>query len=191
MAGKQAKILNARQIKLALAHLATTRQPKRNKVIFLLSCKAGLRVKEISNLTWSMITDSEGQLTNQIDLPDSASKGKSGRTVYMASVLKEAVADLTIPDDLYQPVIMSERFRQMSPTVLKNWFQRIYKDLGFTGCSSHSGRRTFGTMAARNVVAAGGSLKEVQELMGHSSISMTQLYIDSNEDAKRKLVELI
>ncbi len=41
------------------------------------------------------------------------------------------------------------------------WFQRLYSDpergLGFQGCSSHSGRRTFITRAARKVSEAGGS----------------------------------
>jgi len=56
---KQAKTLSKRQVKLALAFLDTTRHPIRNKVIFLLSVKAGLRAKEIACLKWDMITDAE------------------------------------------------------------------------------------------------------------------------------------
>jgi integrase/recombinase XerD len=70
-------------------------------------------------------------------------------------------------------------------------FQRWYRDLGFIGASSHSGRRTFITNAAKKVVQAGGSLRDVQELAGHSSLSMTQRYIEGDTDAKRRLMQMI
>ena len=71
------------------------------------------------------------------------------------------------------------------------WFNRAYRYLGLDGCSSHSGRRTFITRAARLVHAAGGSLRDVQLLAGHASIQTTQRYIDGDTDAQRKLVSLI
>ena len=55
--GKQAKILTDKQVALALAAVATRRYPLRDVVIILLSVRAGLRAKEISNLRWSMVTD--------------------------------------------------------------------------------------------------------------------------------------
>jgi integrase len=57
------------------------------------------------------------------------------------------------------------------------WFHRLYQDLGFAGASSHSGRRTFITRTAKKIVEAGGSLRDVQELAGHTSLSTTQRYI--------------
>src|SRR5213080_2234938 len=59
------------------------------------------------------------------------------------------------------------------------------------GCSSHSGRRTFITRAARKVSQVGGSLRDVQELAGHTSLAMTQRYIEGDTEAKRKLVALL
>ena len=53
------------------------------------------------------------------------------------------------------------------------WFNRAYQYLGLDGCSSHSGRRTFITRAARLVHEAGGSLHDVQLLAGHRSIQTT------------------
>jgi integrase len=46
--GKQAKTLSRGQIDAMLAYLSTTRHAKRNRLIFLLSVKAGLRAKEIA-----------------------------------------------------------------------------------------------------------------------------------------------
>ena len=47
MLGKQAKTLSIAQVRAVHLHLAGTRNPVRNKLIFLLSIKAGLRAKEI------------------------------------------------------------------------------------------------------------------------------------------------
>jgi len=71
------------------------------------------------------------------------------------------------------------------------WFKRAYQYVGLDGCSSHSGRRTFITRAARLVYKVGGSLRDVQLLAGHRSIQTTQRYIDGDTDAQRKLVALI
>jgi integrase/recombinase XerD len=70
-------------------------------------------------------------------------------------------------------------------------FHRWYRHLGFSGCSSHSGRRTFIINAARKISTAGGSLKDVQELAGHSNLRTTQRYIDANPDAQVRVVGLI
>jgi integrase len=51
-AGKQAKILNDKQLSQLLAYTSATRYPIRNRVIVLLSVKAGLRAGEIAKLTW-------------------------------------------------------------------------------------------------------------------------------------------
>jgi integrase/recombinase XerD len=49
--GKQAKVLSRAQIDGTLSYIAKTRRPVRNRVIFLLSVKAGMRTKEIASLT--------------------------------------------------------------------------------------------------------------------------------------------
>jgi integrase/recombinase XerD len=52
MAGKQAKILSDDQVERLLSFVSTSRNPIRNRVLVLLSLKAGLRAGEIANLTW-------------------------------------------------------------------------------------------------------------------------------------------
>jgi hypothetical protein len=49
MAGKQAKILSVSDVNDLLVFAACTRHPIRNRVIVLLSAKAGLRAGEIAN----------------------------------------------------------------------------------------------------------------------------------------------
>jgi integrase len=70
-------------------------------------------------------------------------------------------------------------------------FWHWYRDLGFTGCSSHSGRRTFITNAARKISTVGGSMRNVQMLARHSSLNMTQQYVEADKNAMRKVVDLV
>ena len=76
--GKQAKLLTPKQETAILHHLQTRRYAARDRVMFLLSVKAGLRAKEIAALTWGMVTDAEGQVAEVIALENRASKGKGG-----------------------------------------------------------------------------------------------------------------
>jgi len=148
--GKQAKTLTKAQCDAVLGYLANTRHPTRNRAIFLLSVKAGLRAKEIARLAWPMITDAGGELSQTIRLEDRASKGRSGRLIPMSKDVVGALAKwrqrMSCPHSQF--VFVSERRVPMSPQVVVNLFSRWYEALGLQGCSSHSGRRTFITLAA-------------------------------------------
>jgi integrase/recombinase XerD len=190
--GKQAKTLSRGQIDAMLAYLSTTRHAKRNRLIFLLSAKAGLRAKEIAKLTWRMTNDSQGDIARVIELQDSASKGRSGRHIPLNDEVRDALVAyrLTVPH-AGPRVICTERSLETSAQAIVNMFQRWYRHLGFMGCSSHSGRRTFITNAARKIATVGGSLKDVQELAGHANLRTTQRYIDANPEAQVRVVGLI
>lgn len=194
MLGRQAKVLTSQQTKAVLLHLEGTRSPARNRLIFLLSIKAGLRAKEIAGLTWRMVTDAQGEISNAIHLEDTASKGRSGGVIAMNSELRSAFLDWRRKcwvKDHHARVISTERSKSTSAAAVVNLFRDWYHQLGFEGCSSHSGRRTFITNAARKISSVGGSLRDVQMLARHSSLSMTQRYIEADVDAQRKVVELI
>ena len=75
--------------------------------------------------------------------------------------------------------------------MIVNLFARWYETLGFHGCSSHSGRRTFITNAARKISTVDGSLRDVRMLAGHSNLRTTQRYIEPNASAQIKVVQLI
>jgi integrase/recombinase XerD len=191
MAGRQAKTLSANDIKDLLVYASCTRHPLRNLVIVLLSAKAGLRAGEIASLTWAMVVDANGQISRLIELADSAAKKCSGRSIPVHADLAAALAAWRQVAPPSEYVIASERGGPMTALSIVVWFNRAFKHIGLKGCSSHSGRRTFVTRAARVVHKAGGSLRDVQLLAGHRSIQTTQRYIDGDSDAQRKLVAMI
>jgi integrase len=193
MPGRQAKILSAADLNDLLIYASCTRHPLRNCVIVLLTAKAGLRAGEIANLTWDMVLGPTGQIGNAIELYDNAAKKGSGRVIPIHPELRDALAALrdVAAQSKSNRVIRSERGSAMTPLSIVVWFNKAFRNIGLKGCSSHSGRRTFVTRAARIVHKAGGSLRDVQLLAGHRSILTTQRYIDGDSDAQRKLVAMI
>jgi len=93
--GKQAKTLTKAQVEAALNYLSSSRYPLRNRLILLLSVKAGLRAKEIASLTWDMATTSDGEIGTAIHLTNEASKGRGGgRVIPLNRELKTALLSL-------------------------------------------------------------------------------------------------
>lgn len=196
--GKQAKTLTKTQIDTVTAFLLSRRHGLRDQTVFFLSVRAGLRAKEIAKLRWSMIQGADGQVSDAIHLTDVASKGRSGRVKPLNKQLRVnliQMLDVAKQDSRFGPetayVITTERSDRTSAQAVVNMFKRWYDDLGLLGCSSHSGRRTFITNAARKITTVGGSLRDVQELAGHSSLAVTQRYIDADSEARRKIVDLV
>jgi integrase len=194
--GKQAKTLTDAQM---LREVENSRYPLRDRVMVLLSVRAGLRAKEIALATWGMVLDADGNVGDTLELHDKASKGaKGGREIPLHPELREALATLlAAPSANDAPVTAetrichSERELGLAPGSVQIFFQRLYQHLGLRGASSHSGRRTFVTSLAKKIVAAGGSLRDVQQLAGHASLSTTQRYIEGSSDAKRKAIEML
>jgi integrase/recombinase XerC len=89
------------------------------------------------------------------------------------------------------PVVYSEPGKGYSANAIAVWFHTRYNELGIEGASSNSGRRSFITATAKKITEAGGSLRDVQELAGHSSLATTQRYIQGDTAAKRKVIALI
>jgi hypothetical protein len=75
MQGKQAKMVRPTQARAIVGYLDTTRYPSRDRVMFLLSIKAGLRAKAMASLTWAMGTDAAGQIGEAIHGPNRATQG--------------------------------------------------------------------------------------------------------------------
>ena len=195
MLTKQAKTLTEKQQKVVMNYLEQSQYPERNQLMFLLSIKAGLRAKEIASLTWGMVMSSEGELTQTIQLTNAASKGKKGgRVIHLNPQLRKALQAWQSKHPNPEPnkrIIWTQRSQTPSPQVIVNFFHKLYSELGYEGASSHSGRRTFITNAARKISSVGGSLRDVQYLAGHSSLQTTQRYIEHDTEALKKVVNLV
>lgn len=187
---KTAQFLNDRRTALVWKECKDNRET----AIMSLSIRAGLRAKEIAALTWGAIDFESGVLHL------SETKGNEFRRVPMSAKLIEALkayrADLpenkTAPPALLFMNTHTRGHKAWSANACAKWISDFYqRRLGWQRFTSHSGRRTFITNAARKVSLVGGSLRDVQHLAGHGSLQTTQRYIEMDEDAQRKLVDLI
>jgi integrase/recombinase XerD len=191
MPGKQAKVVSPLMLTRMLRQASRSGRPARDRAMILLSVKAGLRACEIARLDWSMALDACGKVAEVVAIPDAIAKKRSGRRIPMHPDLRRALKRLLRESEPPGPVIRSARGGCLRATSVVNWFAALFAEVGFKGCSSHSGRRTFITRAARNIHRTGCSLRYVQLLAGHRSIETTERYIDGDTRGQRRLVALL
>jgi integrase len=150
MPGKQAKVVTPPMLKRILRHVARSSHPERDRAMILLSVKAGLRACEIAGLDWSMVLDAQGRVSDTINVRDVIAKKRRGRRIPMHPDLRRALERLAPTVEPVGPVIRSYRGGHLTANSVVNWFVARFKELGFEGCSSHSGRRSFITLAAQH-----------------------------------------
>lgn len=186
----QAKTFTLAELDQVLRYVSTTRYNQRNRAMVLLSFWSGMRVGEIAALLVSDIRNEDGSVKSEVRLTAAQTKGRYGRTVFINERLREEIAaylkTLRIRDP-QQPLFFTEQSKGWSSNTLTQWFHWCYKRAGITGASSHSGRRTFITTLA----SKGVGVRVLASLAGHRSITVTQRYIDVNDDMQRRAVELI
>ena len=143
---KQAMTLTDKRLKQALDACPRPR----HRAMLLLSVKAGLRAKEIAGLTWEAVDLDQGYLRL------SETKGRKPRTVPLAAVLRDALTACKAETKGPGPVFLNARHEPLTANAVAQWFRDLYaRKLGWSGYSSHSGRRTMITKAARKITEAG------------------------------------
>lgn len=190
---KQAKMLSPDQIVSVEAFLESRHDPLRDTTILYLAVYAGLRACEIAALDWTMLVDAAGNLSSGMAITNAASKGNTGGRVVpihpkLATVLRELRQSHNVPPRKGRVIVSRNGTAGVSPHYIVKRMKQWFAACGLDGCSSHSGRRTFITTAARTINLHGGSLRDVQALAGHAFITTTERYIEQNEAAKASVV---
>lgn len=200
---KRANVLNDGSFDTLLSHITTNSSDvERDRLIFLFSYKAGLRVAEIAGLRWRDVIDARGNIGQNIG-QDAQEQPILGFTVPSTIAKKGHQRVLPLHPALFttlnHAVVFAKKFKGWQhthiithphtgvwkPNTLQKYMARVYQDAGFFGCSSHSGRRTFVTKAARRANTMDCSLMDVQKLAGHKYISTTEAYVDLSPNIGR------
>ena len=179
----KAPVLSPEQFKRTIKFQRSTKYGLRNQVLLMISFYLGLRAKEMSSLIVGDLVDRNGDLKEECSLKKHQTKRSKQRRFYLTNeklkkVLVEYLETKKDRDgnlDLDRPLIESQKRGSFSPNTLQQLFHQMYKCVGIEA-SSHSGRRTMATRQADR----GVSIRNLQVILGHSSISSTALYISEN-----------
>lgn len=187
---KQAKTLNERDLQRLLEYVAKTKNAKRNRAIVLLTHLAGMRIGEVAAVRVCDVLGSDGKVRDEINLSAAQTKGDRSRTVLLNERMQAEIAaymQTVRVRDSKQALFATQRSAAFTANSLTQIVNGLYKQAGFDGASSHSGRRTFLT----NLAEKGVNTRVMMALAGHRNMATTQRYIDLRPGVLRNAVELV
>lgn len=187
---KQARTLTDKQLKAVYAHCGTRRHSARDRAIVAVSFMAGLRAKEIAALTIENVADDNGNIRDEFVLTKEQTKGRKARRVFVSQRLKRELDTYLKTAKLRKgckALFQSQKGSAFSANTMCQLFLIIYAAAGIDGASSHSGRRNLLTSLSQK----GVSVRVLAEIAGHSSIAITQRYLDVNDEQMRAAINLI
>ncbi len=146
----------------------------RDQALMLLLYGCGLRLGEALSLTWATPTDQD---TLRV-----LGKGRKERIVPVLAIVKDAIRSYR---DLcpYKgsgdtALFLGRRGKALSPRIIQRQMQNLRAQLGLhEHATPHALRHSFAT----HLLAKGGDLRTIQELLGHASLSTTQRYTAVDE----------
>lgn len=149
----------------------------RDTAVLLLLYGAGLRISEALSLTPNSAP------LNGRDVMHITGKGGKDRLVPALAIISEAIAKymrlcpFPLPDN--GPLFLGARGGPLSPRLIQLAMERMRCDLGLPETATpHALRHSFAT----HLLSAGADLRQIQELLGHASLSTTQVYTEVDRD---------
>jgi integrase/recombinase XerC len=141
----------------------------RDEALFTLLYGAGLRIGEALALTVADVGHGDRIVVT--------GKGNKQRQVPLLPIVREKIAAyiaaMPFAREGGSPLFVGARGEVLNPGVAQRDLRRLRRDLGLPdNVTPHALRHSFAT----HLLAAGADLRSLQELLGHSSLSTTQLY---------------
>jgi len=143
----------------------------RNAAVLALLYGAGLRISEALGLAAGVLS-AKGQTAIRV-----TGKGGKTRLVPILAVITDAVDEYRrlcpFHLDPDKPLFRGARGGPLNPAIVQREMQKLRGALGLPDTATpHALRHSFAT----HLLARGGDLRTIQELLGHASLSTTQIY---------------
>lgn len=148
---------------------------KRDIALMILLYGCGLRIGEALDLTRADVPSGDTMTVT--------GKGNKQRLVPVLPVVRAAIADYLAQCPYHLeadgPLFVGARGRRLNPGVVQRQMRRLRAALGLPDSATpHALRHSFAT----HLLAGGGDLRSIQELLGHASLSTTQRYTEVNAE---------
>ncbi|GAB2178110.1 tyrosine recombinase XerC [Dongia sp. agr-C8] len=145
---------------------------RRDLAVLTLLYGCGLRISEALGLARRDAPRPNGTLRIR-------GKGNKTRVVPVLPVVAEAIQDylkaLPIPCEPEGPLFLGAKGKRLSPRLVQLAMQKLRMQLNLPETATpHALRHSFAT----HLLAGGGDLRAIQELLGHASLSTTQRYTE-------------
>ncbi len=158
----------------------------RDLAILELFYSSGLRLSELTGLN---LLDLD-LLSDQVKV---RGKGRKERLVPVGTrasrvlrhYLEEREAVARLPGADRQAVFVGRRGKRLTPRTVQRIVHRALDAVGGDGLKTHSLRHTFAT----HLLDAGADLRAVQELLGHASLTTTQIYTHTSVERLKKVYQ--
>ena len=179
-------VLSHKEIESLLDIELVTKYDYRNKAMLELLYSSGLRVSELVNLTVYDVQLSEnivriigkGGKERIVPIDDNATKYLTiYMTEYRPQLMKKQITNDLFLNNLGKKISRQAMFKIIQQIALKKGIR--------THFSPHTLRHSFATHLLEN----GADLRSIQELLGHSSISTTQIYTHVSNQFKKENYE--
>jgi len=186
-----AKILSEKEQKRIFKTIEVGTHKDRNRLIFSFGLFAGLRSCELSNLKVSDVIDDANKVKEVIYLKRQQVKGNKANSIYVSERLKKEILryiavetnKLSNRDDY---LFKTQKRTQFTTGGIQLLIKTVSENAGVFDVTSHSLRRTFITELSNKMISA----RVIQKLARHSSLAITQLYIETNDEQLLKAVNL-
>jgi len=174
--------------KLIAAVDLSTKQGERNRAIIETLYSCGLRVSELTGLQLSNIHFKEGYLkvTGKGDKERLAPIG--GRAIkYLTIYIKEVRNHQEIKKGNEDFVFLNNRGTKLTRVMIFLIIQKLTQRIGLKKkISPHTFRHSFAT----HLIEGGADLRAVQEMLGHESITTTEIYTHlDNEYLRSNIIQ--
>jgi len=151
----------------------------RDRLIFLLMLRCGLRVSEVCTLTWDVIDFNDG--TARVD----NGKGQVDRIVYFSPDVEQAMKTWRAHKDPGKYLFPSRK-RKGLPITRKIINEMMGRYLEIAHITKHYSPHCLRHAFATQLLNAGVPLEALKELMGHHSIHVTLRYTQLYDTTKRR-----
>ena len=172
------EIIETEVLKEILIYLDQNKN-KNMKLCFLLMLTTGIRRTELTKIKVNNIDLKNGQ----IYLEDT--KNHKPRMIYIITdEIKNLIIELEnqIPNQKFL-FYSSKTNGYVTPNTVSSYFTKIKKDLELKTLSPHKLRHTYATMLINN----GADMNSVRLLLGHSTLYMTQRYIQMTNNKLKNI----